>query len=481
MSTNEVVPGARINHPINHQSKKIRGRSMSSIISNIKINEVHEVKFPGIGNVYSGKVQIGTLFRLLKNGAIRYAPKYQRGFKPQVDEDYDKETLRDIYHEGLMIDEKRSNEMAVKYLMALNGDQKKMLYNPEIVWNARVEEGVEKPKYDQDSKVLLISGQLSIPDSAHRHYAYYTLCKWKFGNKDVPREVRINEDGETKSREEVESYLRAFDPNHPDDAFVMVKVYTLTASQEGRLFDEYNTEGKKPSKSSSIDMYSDKTASRRFLNLLEAECKIFGGKHIERKSNSIAKHSGKLTTLSTLDSSIQPFNDQLRELESDQARYNDLIEFVSAFWEEWAANFKPFQPNATGKERDEFRNMSFAMSNIMFFPLFRIAFELWHYVYNAKGKDWRQDPQWKDGLARLAADVDVPGKTIKVPFMARDHKETSTQGNPSWQGKILIQKFNQDGSSNGWSLSSTRQTREAAYHHIIRQAGLVDTLMDAKA
>ena len=83
------------------------------------------------------------------------------------------------------------------------------------------------------------------------------------------------------------------------------------------------------------------------------------------------------------------------------------------------------------------------------------------------------EAEWKNGLARLAGDVEIPDpndepKTLMVPLMARDVAEADMPGNPAWYGKILIQQFDPAGESKGWSLSSTRQTRDAAYHYLAK-------------
>jgi Pyridine nucleotide-disulphide oxidoreductase len=44
-------------------------------------------------------------------------------------------------------------------------------------------------------------------------------------------------------------------------------------------------------------------------------------------------------------------------------------------------------------------------------------------------------------------------------------------GNPAWQGKILIRRFDRNGKPTGWSPSSTRQSRDAAYHYLTEVRG----------
>ena len=46
-----------------------------------------------------------------------------------------------------------------------------------------------------------------------------------------------------------------------------------------------------------------------------------------------------------------------------------------------------------------------------------------------------------------------------------------SRDNPEWIGRILIKRFDQDGKLAGLSVSSTRQTREAAYSYLCKVAG----------
>jgi hypothetical protein len=95
----------------------------------------------------------------------------------------------------------------------------------------------------------------------------------------------------------------------------------------------------------------------------------------------------------------------------------------------------------------------------MFNPLMKIAIESWQRYYNLS-EDWAKCRMWSDGLAKIAGST---GKTTKVLIMSRD--------NPAWQGKILLQKFDQNGEVTGWGVSNTRGSRDAAYAYLIEQGG----------
>ncbi len=440
---------------------------MAMFTKNVVIGDVHRVKRPGIGAVFVGKITIGDLAQALTDGDIKYAPKYQRGLKPSEDNVYHPDSLIDIHSDKLLIESKRAEAMAAKYLMALSGEGDRMLFNPDVIWNARREPNRPAADYDETNRRLTLHSTITVPDSAHRHFAYYLLKQWKTDSEAVPDEVVIAEDGETVDKDSLVRWLEKFNPDDADESAILVQVFNVPREMEGKLFDEYNVEGKKPSTSASIDMFSDKTASRRFVAELQKKCEIFGPSEVETRANTIAAASRKITTVSTLDVAIKPFNVKLRGLEKQKEAYADLIAFFCAFYTVWAEHFPAFLPTASGKARQDLRKTSFAMSNIMFFPMFRLAFEIWE-GFNKAGKDWRESADWRDGLARLAGDVTIDGQ-FSGPFMARDSEDPYQQGNPGWHGKILVQKFDGHGKPQGWSLSSTRQTRDTAYHYILEQ------------
>lgn len=439
---------------------------MAKFIKNVVIEDIHRVKRPGIGDVYTGRITVGDLADALTSGDVKYAPKYQRGFKPSEDNVYDPDTLVDIHSEKLLIETKRAEAMAAKYLIALSGEGTRFLFNPDVIWNARRDPNRPAADYDPRHRRLTLHSTITVPDSAHRHYAYYLLRQWKADSETVPDEVVIAEDGESVDKDSLVRWLEQFDPYSDEDSSIFVQVFNVPRDLEGKLFDEYNDEGKKPSTSASIDMFSDKTASRRFIAALQRTCEIFGPSEVETRANTIAAASRKITTVSTLDVAIKPFNTKLRGLEKHKEAYADLIAFFGAFFSEWARHYPQFLPTASGKARQDLRKTSFAMSNIMFFPLFRLAFEIWETFHQSK-TEWREDDGWREGVARLAGDVTVGDFT--GPFMARDSEDPYQQGNPGWYGKILVQKFDGQGRPQGWSLSSTRQTRDTAYHYLVQQ------------
>lgn len=443
---------------------------MPKFVTNVLIEGVDRIWRPGIGYVYKGRISIGDLAEALLNGQIKYAPKYQRGQKPSDDNDFTEKTLLDISDPTLAIERKRAEAMAAKYLVPLSDGADRELYNPDIIWNARKEPNRPEPDYTPSKRTLTVHSTITIPDSAHRHYMNYLLYKWHLDPDSVPEEVVIAEDGQMLEGDDLRKALEAFDPFNEDKSSVFVTIFNVPPDHEGRLFDEYNVEGKKPSTGAAIDMFSEKTASRRFVDALMKKCPIFERTEIEMRGSTIAAASRKITTSSTLDVAIKPFQKRLLVLEENKTVYADLIDFFSHFYSEWAVHFPAFQPTASGKARSELRKTSFAMSNIMFFPMFRLAFELWE-KYREAGIDWRSENEWRDALSRLAGDVattTADGQHLTVPLMARESDESI--GNPDWHGLILIQQFDRAGQPKGWSLSSTRQTRDAAYHYLVKHA-----------
>ncbi len=445
---------------------------MPKFTKKVTIDSVDRIHRPGIGYVYKGRISIADTALGLIDGDIKYAPKYQRGQKPNDDNDFDSKTLLDITNDQLAIETKRAEAMAAKYLLGLHSDKHRELYNPDIIWNARNESEIDEVTYNEKTRELTIHSVLTIPDSAHRHYLYYLIYKWHQDPESVPDEIVIADDGQTVDGGDIQEWLKDFDPTDEEHASTFVTIFNIPADHEGRLFDEYNVEGKKPSSGAAIDMYTDKTASRRFVDALMKKCPIFDRTEIEMRAGTISKASRKITTLATLDSAIKPFGNTLLGFEKkNKDVYNDLVDFFNYFYSEWSVHYPAFQPTASGKARQELRKTSFAMANIMFFPMFRLAFELWE-KYTKNGTDWRSEKEWKDALAKLAGDVTIKdgSKTDTFPLMARDSDESA--GNPDWHGKILIQQYDSAGNSKGWSLSSTRQTRDAAYHYLVKNSAV---------
>ena len=155
--------------------------------------------------------------------------------------------------------------------------------------------------------------------------------------------------------------------------------------------------------------------------------------------------------------------------------------------EEWSHHFKAFAAGASAEERNLLRDTSFALSNIMFFPMFKLIFELWE-KYRRDGRDWHKSDEWRDGFTRLAGSTEIPGtkkgETRRVSIMARDFDGVPEKGipavvgNPEWQGKVLVETVDSKGKKS-WSLSSTRQTREAAFYYLLDKSGLASFIRPA--
>jgi hypothetical protein len=198
---------------------------------------------------------------------------------------------------------------------------------------------------------------------------------------------------------------------------------------------------------------------------------VFNREEIETRYNTIAGKSKKLTTNATLVAAIKGMVRSARELavlEADTERWDDLVEFFDQFFLEWAAHFPEFEPGTDQAPRQELRKRSFALSNIILHPLFKLVYDLWS-EYDERDEDWRSDNGWKDAIAKLGgkrdvADPDEPGATITVTVMDRE--------NPEWRERILTPRYNAAGRVEEWIVSSTRQTRAAAYAYLRDVAGL---------
>ncbi len=431
----------------------------TDVVTTTVVKNVHDyVDLPGTGKVYRGNITVARLAKLIKAGTIKYAPRYQRGFRrSKEDRDpSDYEALMPLTSPAIQIKLSRAQEMAVKYLQGT-------LYSAGIIWNARKESGDPEPDWDPQTHDLVIKTEITVPDTAHRHLNYFQLAKWKSEPETVPQTVIVNEKPVQKA--EILHHLEGFDPNH---SLVFLEIYNLSEEQEGWLYDQFNNDARPPERAVGIQLNRTKTPSRRFLDALMKNSSIFAETEVETRSNSIGSESRKLTTISTIAAAAEQdgFKKLLIMLEEDknQSTYLDLVQFFGEFFAEYAKVFPAFLPGSTVDERKRLREESFALSNIMFHPLFRIAKDLW-LTYRSKKVDWRQQTEWKRAIARLDTQVDGPDGR-RVSIMSRE--------NPAWVGKIVIviETIGPEGRTKKTSLSSTRQTRDAAYRYLLEVAEL---------
>jgi hypothetical protein len=410
----------------------------------------------GVGMVYRAIVSVGDLAGFMRRSVVRYSPKYQRGFKKSLG---DVEELRyaqllPIDHPDLQLDPARASVMAVKFLQG-------RLYTSHVTWNARQEPGNPEPNFEESNGILTLEHTLTIPDTGHRHLAYFLLDRWKVDNSTIPEEVNV--DGSPVSEDEIRGLLQRFDPAKE---LVYVEIFNVPAKGEGLLYDEFNADLKPPSTAVALDLNPEKTPSRRFMAALMKRSKIFSRDEVETRRNTIGNKSRKLTTNATIEGALRPMTADLAKLEGSPTTYEDLLSFVAAFFEEFARNYKAWQPNATAEERHSFRAGSFALSNIMMHPLMRLAFDLWN-DYQDRGVDWQRDNAWRDVVTRISGRT----TTTDPDGGAQWQGQVFDRKNPDWKSRIVIRTFDENGNP-GWSLSSTRQTREAAYQYLREVAKL---------
>ena len=428
----------------------------TSVVNTTVVKNVHDfVEIPVTGRVYRGTISISQLAKLIKSGTIKYAPQYQRGFRKPKEDPTEYEALRPLTDTALQIKVARAQEMAVKYLSG-------KLYSAGIIWNARKEPGEPEPTWDPQTHDLQIHTEITVPDTAHRHLNYFLLARWKREPDSIPQTVIVNEKPVLKG--DIQRDLEDFDPNH---SLVFLEIYNLSEEHEGWLYDQFNNEAKKPDRAVGIQLNRQKTPSRRFLDTLMKTSTVFSETEVETRSNSIGSESRKLTTISTMAAAAEQdgFKKLLISLEDDDKNptaYMDLVHFFSEFFAEYAKVFPAFVPGSSVEERKKFRDESFALSNIMFHPLFKIAKDLW-LTYRSKKVNWRDQAEWKRAIARFDTQVAGPdGRRVSV--MSRE--------NPAWLGKIAIEIYGPNGPTGKTSLSNTRQTRDAAYQYLLEVAEL---------
>src|SRR6266704_3762585 len=192
---------------------------------------------------------------------------------------------------------------------------------------------------------------------------------------------------------------------------------------------------------------------------------IFAETEVETRSNTIGSDSRKFATISTIVTAAEygGFRKLLIDLEgANDGSYRDLVEFFGKFFEEYARVFPELLPGTGAIERQKIRKESFTVSNIMLHPLFRMAKDIWKEYHYVRHADWRDRNDWKDAIAKLNLPVDG-AEGGKVGIMHRN--------NPAWRGKVLTETWGPDGLT-GYSLSNTRQTRDAAFKYMLEVTGL---------
>ncbi len=426
----------------------------NDINSAIVVRDVKDyVELPGTGRIYRALITIAVLARLLRKSVVRYAPQYQRGFKKVEEDPSAYHVLLPITDKSLQINRKRAEEMAVKYLQGV-------LFAASLVWNARKDPDEPAPQYDATTHDLKIFSDITIPDTAHRHLCFYVLWEWKQDPNKVPTQVTVND--APVSQAEIHKMLETFDPT---TATIFLEIYNLTPQEEGFLYDQFNFDARSPQKAVGNALNPLKTPARRFvIDGLMRISPIFDESEIEMHANNIGTDSRKLWTNNTLVGAADNFKRLLVQLEAENGKtgaHKDLQKFFAAFFQEYAAHFPAVQPGATRELRIKTRNESFAISNIMIHPLFRIAKDLW-LTYRANKTDWNTQTEWKDAIAKLAKTISVKDETGAVIFTGSVMDRT----NPEWVGKILIKTYGESGVT-GVSLSSTSQTRNAAYGYLL--------------
>ncbi len=429
----------------------------SVLVRTTTLTDVRRIDRRGIGPVYRASISLDNLYRFIRNGDIHYSPRYQRGFGKWADFTDDAlNALLPITDTKLQIKNERALAMAIKYLDG-------RLYTSNIVWNARVDDETPEAEYNDDEHTLSIYGTITVPDTAHRHRAYYWLVHWKYHPEEIPDQVEV--DGEVFVRDRIEPLLEDFDPfaDH-----VHVDVYALESVKEGFLYDEFNADSKPPSTAVAIALNPRKTPSRRFVDDLMKHAVLLGPDQIETRGNTISVKSRKLTTISTLEASARNMvkSQQLAELERERPdAYKDLVEFVAAFFGEWAHHFPAFLPGKTHQERWAFREESYAIANLMFHPLMKLAFDLWQDM-DANDEEWRHEHEWKDAIARLAGTVEIAKEQEEGGALEKIRVPIMSKLNPKWENLILVPRFDRHGNQTGVVISNTRQTRDAAYSYI---------------
>ncbi|HZH18346.1 MAG TPA: DNA sulfur modification protein DndB [Archangium sp.] len=426
-------------------------------LANIEVRARDEE--PGLGYVSQARFSHQVLYQFMQNSFVRYSPRYQRGFQPSLADEPDQkgwfDQLLPVSDHRLLIDQKRCNEMAIRWL-------RQDMTNRSLFWNARTDNRIAPPQYRESDHVLTVFSPLTIPDSGHRHRAIYTLVEWSLDAAQIPDAVKV--DNSLVKKDEILKLLESY---NPAATFATVTVLEGPAKTEGIIFYQANNLTKPAGPSVGYDLNPDQTPESRFIAALSKKSPIFAEEEIERRFTKIGEKSRKITTLSTLVEAVKVMNKRLQHLEQyDSAKYDDLLSFMTEFFEEYSNSFPAWKKTASMKERQEMRDSSLAMTNVMVHALFRLAFRVYEDM-EASTQEWKTHKAWRTAVGKLAQKVQVKnekGKPVSLPALHKD--------NPAWRGKVLIQGKDRQTGGESWSISNTRQTRQAAYEYLCELAGL---------
>lgn len=381
---------------------------------------------------YDAVVDLEQLGGFLDRGFISYAPKYQRGLisidgDPELPEHL-RDKLLPIHHPNLDLKTYRAEAIAGKYLLG-------ELKNRTLMWNIRPTKkgpglvfetaaGDIPLNNGEEAGTLNIDGAITIPDTGHRHYALYKVFQWLEDDDAIPEKLNLL-DGRILDRDTLLGLInKARTVRH---AF-KVTIFNEGLAGEGLIFAEINLEQQKAERGVGIGLAMDKTPERRFIADVIANSKALPEKEIEMQRSRISARSRKLATLSNLTDSAKVKARDILKLEADPAKYTDMVTFVAAFIDEYAAHFPEFNAAASTDQRISSRESSLVVQNITMSAIIALAIEF-GLQYQAKNLDWKSHSAWKAALGKIAGKQ--PGHpTVKV----------LDRQNPELLGQVVITK-----------------------------------------
>src|SRR5205809_1120803 len=162
---------------------------MSKLAAPITLDDVMRVRRRGMPFVYRATLAIQEVYKAVQRGKIKYSPVYQRGYKRALLDSLKPDEwkrLLELSNPRLDLDAKKAMAMAVKYLQG-------RLYTSHVTWNVRDVRGAGEPSYDEKQRKLKLDDvDITVPDTAHRHLAYYYLGLWKAEPQEIPTVVEVD-------------------------------------------------------------------------------------------------------------------------------------------------------------------------------------------------------------------------------------------------------------------------------------------------
>jgi hypothetical protein len=330
---------------------------------------------------------------------------YQTGF---LNVDYDRQRGRDTVTGKPLTDLEKVERWAEQLVQG-------KAYFGQLTWNFRPEECAVE--YDEATRTLTIkSGKGTIPDSRHRHLAILKAV-------------------ESRERGSGFDLQRKFS----------VKIYTVPASEENRLFFAMNQEGQKADATRSKWLHRE-GAIRLAAKLVEKSPHLRDNVDVVR--DRLSRRNPRLCAFNTLGRAFDEYWGD-KEWDEGEATFQKAVDFLMEFWD-GLVKVRPELGRLKLEERQKVRDSSLSESAIALTAYVGIARKL------------MDDKLGLASLKKLGEKDHIKGK--QVDYFSRE--------NPIWETiGVLVPVTRRDGTRH-FHIRNAKEPRKIAFEKIADRLGL---------